>query len=126
MIGDFYTPTAIPPPPLADLQQDRHSSAQLCPSLQSSSTTERLQNSPIPTKKQERNQIGINFPFKIDSSILKVDWIYTPATLFSEIYFTCNEMETAGALIKVVKSWPTFYNNVYVLKHQNTFWSPKI
>lgn len=52
----------------------------------------------------ERNQIGTNFSFKIDHSIFKSVLNIHQLLYFNEIYFTCNEMGTVGALIKVPRS----------------------
>lgn len=71
-----------------------------------------LQNFPNSNKERvERNQIGTNFSFKVDYSILCVLNIHQ-LLYFNEIYLICNEMGTVGALIKALKSWPSFYKNV--------------
>lgn len=63
-----------------------------------------LQNFPNSNKERvERNQIGTNFSFKVDYSILCVLNIHQ-LLYFNEIYLICNEMGTVGALIKALKS----------------------
>lgn len=86
------------------------------------SSKQGLQNSPSPHSNKEtvkRDQIGTSISSKIDyfKSVLDIHRLF----YFNEIYFIYNEMETADAPIKVLKSWPSFYHNVSHHPHPSEY-----